>query len=71
MTNANTKLSFVIDRNGQEKILPITQVKRQIKDKKGNDNNIALLAVEPIFRLVLVLLFQAALLIKPALKPMM
>ncbi len=47
MTNANTELTFVIDRNGEEKILPITQTKRAIKDKSGNDNNIALLAVEP------------------------
>ena len=47
MTNANTELSFAIERNGQEMIFPITQSKRQIADKQGNNNNIALLAVEP------------------------
>ena len=47
MTNANTKLFFDIERNGQNMTLPITQSKRKIANRQGNEDNIALLAVEP------------------------
>ncbi len=44
--NANTQLSFVIDRNDRELILPFTPRKQKIKDRFGNDIDIALLQVQ-------------------------
>ena len=44
--NANTELSFAIDRNDSEMILPFTPRKQKITDRFGNKVDIALLQVQ-------------------------
>lgn len=45
--NADTELSFVIDRAGRELVLPVTPIKREVTDRFGNKIKIAMLEVRP------------------------
>ncbi len=45
--NAGTELSILVDRNGQDIILPFTPQKREVRDRFGNKVSVALLEVQP------------------------